>query len=365
MNILLLIKGLGRGGAEQIVVSSARLGDSSRFAYSVAYLLPWKNAFVRELKEAGVPVTCLDRGKEFSWLRDLRRLVAQGGIDLVHAHTPVPAIGARLFLPSSVPIVYTEHNVWERYHRATYWGNLLTYGRNRHVFAVSEHVRSSVRYPSGVRFLPMPIVETLYHGPDPAAVSAVASDGDPRLEFGIPPGAPVVGTVANLKRHKGYEYLLSAAVEVRRALPDTRFILVGTGPLEHDLRRLAERLGIDDAIIFTGFRDDAVRIASCFDVFVLASIQEGLSVALIEAMSLGKPAVVTRVGGLPEVVEDGKQGFVVPASDPGSLASRVVTLLRDRRLLEAFGTEARLRAGEFQMVNAVKRIETVYRELLR
>jgi glycosyltransferase involved in cell wall biosynthesis len=363
-NILLLIKGLGRGGAEQILVSSARLGDWSRFAYSVAYLLPWKNAFVRELEDAGVPVTCLDEGKDFRWMGDLRRLVVEGGIDLVHAHSPLPAIGARLSLRSSVPIVYTEHNDWERYNRSTYWGNLLTYRRNRHVFAVSEHVRSSVQYPSGLRFLRMPIVETLYHGPDPVTVSAATSDGDPRLEFRIPPGAPVVGTVANLKRHKGHEYLLSAAVEIRRILPDTRFILVGTGPLEHDLKRLAERLGIGDAIIFTGFREDAVRIASCFDVFVLASIQEGLSIALIEAMLLGKPAVVTRVGGLPEVVEDGRQGFVVPASDPGALASRIVTLLRDRRLLDAFGTEARRRAGEFQIVNAVKRIETVYEELL-
>ena len=174
----------------------------------------------------------------------------------------------------------------------------------------------------------------------------------------------MIGSIGNLKRHKGHEHFLRAAVEVRRLFPESRFILVGTGPLERELKSLAKYLGVSESMIFTGYREDAVRIASCFDVFVLASIHEGLSIALIEAMALGKPAVVTSVGGLPEVVEDGKQGFIVPPADPGSLANRVVTLLRDRQLLNAFGAEAHRRAQQFDMLNAVQRIETVYEELL-
>src|SRR5262245_59599939 len=131
-NILLLIKGLGRGGAEQIVVSSARFGDRSRFRYRVAYLLPTKSAFVGELERDGIPVTCLKGGTGLALAGGLRKLVADQGVDLVHVHSPVVAIPARLGLSSSTPIVYTEHNVWERYRRATYWGNLLTYGRNRY-----------------------------------------------------------------------------------------------------------------------------------------------------------------------------------------------------------------------------------------
>jgi glycosyltransferase involved in cell wall biosynthesis len=263
-----------------------------------------------------------------------------------------------------MPIVYTEHNLWERYHRATYWGNLLTYPRNDHVFAVSNHVRDSVVYPKPFSILSMPAIETLYHGPDPEDLAAVSRQPvDAREELGIPKDAPVVGTVANLKPHKGHEQLLRAAVEVRRSVPDARFVLVGQGPIERRLRDRTRVLGIEDAVIFTGYREDALQVMQMFDVFVLSSVQEGLAIALIEAMALGKPAVVTRVGGLPEVVEDGEEGFVVPPSDPRALARAIIAVLQDRALSDSFSVAARRRADTFKIENAVRRIEDVYAEL--
>ena len=365
-NILLLIKGLGRGGAEQILVSCARYGDTSRFRYEVAYLLPWKDAFVGSLRKAGVDSWCLDGARGAAWSVRLRTLVRDHDIDLVHVHSPLPAVGARLALPLRKPIVYTEHNLWKRYHPATYWANLLTYPRNNHVFAVSSHVRDAVSYPRPFNFLPMPRIETLYHGPDPAALDAVTSDlsDGAKGDFGIPNDAPVIGTVANLKPHKGHDQLLSAAVQVRRSIPEARFVLVGQGPLERELRSRAHALGLDDAVLFTGYREDALRIARIFDVFVLPSVHEGLAIALIEAMALGKPAVVTRVGGLPEVVEDGKSGYIVPPNRPDELARRIVTLLQDGVLRESFATAARQRAMGFSVVSAVHRIEDVYEELI-
>src|SRR5438132_1721930 len=115
-NILLLIKGLGRGGAEQILVSSARYRDPGKFRYDVAYLLPQKDAFVRELEEAGVGARCLQGSRGAAWVRRLHSLVRELDIDLIHLHSPYPAVGARLVLARSLPIVYTEHNLWERYH---------------------------------------------------------------------------------------------------------------------------------------------------------------------------------------------------------------------------------------------------------
>jgi glycosyltransferase involved in cell wall biosynthesis len=284
-------------------------------------------------------------------------------VDLVHVHSPVPAIGARLSVARSIPIVYTEHNVWQRYHWGTRWGNLLTYPRNAHVFAVSDHVRSSIRYPSGLRFREMPAVETLYHGPDQQAFRRDADDGV-RQELGIPVGAPVIGTVANLKPHKGLSYLLRAATIIRDSLPNARFVIVGQGPLERELKSAAHDLDLDDAVIFTGFRDDVGRIVSVFDLFVLPSLHEGLSLALIEAMLLGKPAVVTSVGGLPEVVRDGEDGFIVPSADPEALARQIILLLGDPTLIESFGLQARKRAELFQIGSAIERIEGVYGELL-
>jgi len=363
--ILLLIKTLNRGGAEQLLVSSAPYLDRSRFAYEVAYLLPTYDAMVATLEAAGLPVRCLDGARGVGWIRRLEALVREREVDLVHVHSPYAAIGARIRLQGrSVPrIVYTEHSVWEGYRRATYWGNLLTFPRNDHVFAVSEHVRASLRYPRPLS-LRMPPVETLYHGVDPNRLPSSVEPDDVRRELGIPGGAPVVGCIANFTPQKAHVYLLEAAALLRRRIPDVRLVLVGSGPLEAQVRGSAHRLGLDGAVVFTGSRPDAPRIATCFDVFALSSVQEGLSIGLIEAMALGAPAVVTHAGGLPEVVRDGTEGIVVPPADPGAIADGLETLLGDAALRQRMGEAARRRALQFDIRKTVRRIEEVYGELL-
>ena len=362
--ILILIKGLGRGGAEQILASAAPHLDRSRFDYEVAYLLPWKDALVKDLNDAGVPTRCLDGAEGVAWVGRLRRLVKDERFDLVHAHSPVAASAARVALIGGPPIVYTEHNVWERYHRATYWSNLLTFGRNRHVFAVSDHVRDSIRYPGVMARFGRPVAETLYHGLDRSSIETWAGRNGVREELHIAPDAPVVGTVANFKSHKRLDQLLRAAILVRRYVPDVRFVLVGQGPLEPQLRQLAHTLHLDDTVVFAGFREDAPRVCSTFDVFALSSEHEGLSIALIEALALGKPAVVTDVGGLTEVIEDERQGYIVPVGQPLIFGDRIVRLLEDPALRTRMGAEGRVRAEAFDIRNAVRRMEQVYQEVL-
>lgn len=361
--ILILIKGLGRGGAEQLLASAAPYRDSSRFHYEVAYLLPWKDALAGELERAGVPVQCLEGSRGIGWVARLRALVRQGEFDLVHAHSPVAAAAARAALGRRPRIVYTEHNEWHRYRAATRWANLLTYSRNDHVFCVSRGVLGSVRYPAALRWMGMPPIEALHHGLDPAAVEGWQANGV-RGDLGIPDGAPVVGTIANFKAHKGYHLLMEAAAAVRRDVPDARFVLVGQGPLLEDTRRRAAELGIGDAVVFAGYREDAPRVCAAFDVFAIASLNEGLSIALLEAMALGKPPVVTSVGGIPEVVRDQENGILVPPGDPAALAGGIVRLLSDPVLRSEMGEAARLRAADFDIRLAVRRMEAVYAELL-
>jgi glycosyltransferase involved in cell wall biosynthesis len=363
--ILILIKGLGRGGAEQLLVNAVPHLDRSRFRYEVAYLLATKDALVNDLERQGIGVTCLNSGGGTGWMRRLRTLTRTHQIDLVHAHLPYPAIGARLTLGGRwrPRLVYTEHNVWPSYRPPTYWANLLTFPRNDHVFTVSDQVRASIGYPRAIRWLPLPTVETLYHGLDPRALDLPSSDGV-REELGIPPGAPLVGTVANFRVEKAHADLLRAAALVRRDIPDVRFVLVGQGPLEGQVRREAERLELDGNVIFAGFRTDVARVAAAFDVFALSSRHEGLSIALLEAMALGKPPVVTRVGGLPELVEHSRQGLLVPPADPSALAAGIVTVLRDDDLRTRLGQAARRRAADFDIRVAVRRMEAVYTTLL-
>jgi glycosyltransferase involved in cell wall biosynthesis len=365
--VLLLIKGLGRGGAEQLLVSAAPYLDRSRFEYEVAYLLPWKDAFVGELQHAGLRVHCLEGARGASWIGRLRSLVKKGGFHVVHVHSPYPAIGARLGLSGrgGPRLVYTEHNVWSRYHPATFWANLLTFHRNDHVLAVSDHVKASIRYPRPLRFIRTPPVETRYYGIDSASVAQWGAPDDVRAELGLPEAAPVVGTVANFKVGKGHMQLLDAAAAVRRSVPDVRFVVVGQGVLEPQVRRRATQLGLDGTVTFTGYREDATRIMGAFDLLAIPSQYDGLSIALLEAMSLGKPSVLTRVGGNPEVVEDGEHGLVVPPENPNALAEGIVALLGDSALRGRMGEAARQRARDFDIRAAVRRSEELYEDLLR
>jgi glycosyltransferase involved in cell wall biosynthesis len=364
--VLVLIKGLGRGGAEQLLVSAAPHLDRSRFRYEVAYVLPAKDTLVSELQRHGIAVSCLGGGRGMSWVPRLRALARERRVELVHAHLPYTAIGARVALtgPGRPRLVYTEHNVWQSYQRPTYWANLLSFGRTDHVFTVSHEVRASIRYPRGLGWLPLPPVETLYHGLDPAALERPQRADGVREEFGIPADAPLVGTVANFRHEKGHEFLLRAAELVRQDVPEVRFLLVGQGPLEGQVRREAERLGLGDTVIFTGFREDVPRLTAAIDLFVLSSLHEGLSIALMEAMALGKPPVVTRVGGLPELVRDEEEGLLVPPADPAALAAGIGKLLQDAALRDRLGRTARRRAAQFDIRAAVRRMEEVYAELL-
>ena len=361
--VLIVIKGLGRGGAEQLLLSGVPYLDTASYRYQFAYLLPWKDSLVPELTGAGFAVHCLEGARGPGWAGRLRALVRREGIGLVHVHSPVAAAGVRAVAGRRTRVVYTEHNLWDRYHPATWAANLATFPRNDHVFAVSETVRQSIRYPGPLRLLPMPPLETLHHGLDPAALPIPGRDGV-RAELGIPEDAPVVGSVANFKAAKDHATLLRAAAQVRQAIPSVRFVLVGQGPLEAETRRLAGQLGLDQTVVFAGFRTDATRLMAGFDAFALSSTYEGLPIALIEAMAVGCPAVVTRVGGTPEVVTDGVHGFLVPPRDPAALAAGLTRLLGDRALRDGLGEAAAARAQDFDIRTAVRRMEQVYARLL-
>jgi glycosyltransferase involved in cell wall biosynthesis len=363
--VLWLIKGLGRGGAEQLLVSAAAHRDRDRFRYEAAYVLPWKSALVGELEDAGVVVQCLQGARGIGWASRLRHLVREGGFDVVHVHSPAIAAVARVVLGrGDAAMISTEHNVWERYHRATFWANAVTFPRNDYVFAVSREVERSIAYPAPLRRLRMPPVEALYQGIDLQVVSSASSADGVREEFGIPAGAPIVGTIANFKAAKGHVYLLEAARILLREIPEARFLLVGTGQLEDQIKAQSHAMGLDGRVLFAGFREDAHRLARSFDVYAASSIFEGLSIALLEAMSLGCPAVVTRTGGFPEVVEDGRNGMLVPVKDPAALAKSLTVLLRDEPRRRLMGEAAKRKAAMFDIRTTIARTEQVYQQVI-
>lgn len=360
--VLWLAKGLGLGGSEQLLVNAVAHLDRSRFSVEVAYLLPWKDALVEALEAQDVPVHCLGgrHPADLRWVARLRRLVHAGGFEVVHTHMPYPAIGARLALPAGVALVHTEHNMWDRYRRPTAWGNALTWARNRQVIAVSESVAASIRPPAFGR---VPPVEVVVQGIDlGAAQSGPAARAEARRMLGLGADEAVVGTVGNFTAKKDQAMLLTAFATVVASCPGARLVLVGGGPLEGELRSCAARLGISSSVCFAGVRPDVVQLLPAFDVFALSSRYEGLPIALLEALASGLPVVATTAGGIPEVIEEGRQGFLVDPGDAGAMAYRLIRLIEDPTLRGDMGRSAQVRGAGYDIRPAVVRLQDLYDE---
>ncbi|MDD9370108.1 MAG: glycosyltransferase, partial [Acidimicrobiales bacterium] len=344
------------GGPPRRGGGPARPPPRARSRRAGASLLPWKDAFVAEIEATGTPVHCLNapRPIDLGWLRTLRRIVHEHDIDIVHTHMPLPAAYARLAMPGRRPaFVHTEHNMWSRYRLPTRLANQVTYGRTARAIAVSDQVAATIR--SSVP------VEVIVHGTDPSLV--VTGEGAreaARAALDLPATARVVGTVGNFTAKKDQATLLRAFASLPDAPTDTRLVLVGLGPLEDTLRGLAAELGIADRVVWPGSRDDVFALLPAFDTFVLSSQFEGLPIALLEAMATGVAPVATRVGGIPEVITDGRDGLLVPAGDPGALAAALGKVLDDDELRADLGRQAAVRAGEFDLVHAVRRTEALY-----
>lgn len=364
--VLWLIKGLGWGGAEKLLSLSAPHLDRGRFEYEVGYFLPWKNALVEELRRHDLPVTCFDLphgGAMGGWKRLLRHL-ARRQIDVLHMHLPVPGIVGRVAgkLAGVPALIYTEHNVWPRLHPLTRLVHGASLGWNDRVIAVSDDVRRSIRSRRFERVL------TIRNGIDSFEVRPDETAGrQVRAELGIAPSEFVIGNVANFTPKKNHELLLDAYAQLQRSVPHSRLVLVGQfAGREGHLRLRAEKLAVSDRVVMTGPRSDAVRIVQALDVFAMSSSFEGLPIALLEAMSLGRPAVCTAVGGIPEAVNDGVEGFLVPPGDAAAMALSFARLAADRDLRRSMGLAARARVKrEFDIAATVRRLESVYAEVLQ
>ncbi|QBR91194.1 glycosyltransferase [Nocardioides euryhalodurans] len=326
LRVLWLAKGLGRGGAEMLLVSLARAMDRTDLTIEVAYRLPRKTALVQPLRDAGITVHPLGDGPA-PWPVELRRLLRQRRYDVVHSHAPLVGAAGRLLVRDGTVALHTEHNTWDRYHPATRVVNAATIGRNELVWAVSDQVAESIR-PS--RPLRRPRVEVLLHGVDLATVRRGAdARRHARRRLGIDDARFVFGTVGNLAPKKDHDTMLRAFAKVHRQLPESCLVLIGTGPRLAELRSLATRLGIGDSVRFLGMRDDVPELLPAFDTFVLSSLHEGLSIALIEALGAGVPIVSTAVGGIPQLITNDVDGVLVPPRDVAALERAMVRLAGD------------------------------------
>ncbi len=362
--MLWLIKGLGHGGAESLLVSLAEGADPDLVSYEAAYVLSHKNLLAPALRDAGVPVTDLGsrRGFDLGWLWRLRQLLKRGRFDVVHVHSPYVAGLARLValtVRSRPRLMSTEHNSWQMYRTPTRLLNQLTFRLDDAHIAVSNRALRSI--PERLR----KNCEVIVYGVHTDQIALISKSRDSlRADLGIAPHQVVVCTIANLRREKGYPDLLAAAASVIARNDDALFLAVGQGPLEAEIRAAHAELGLGDRFQLLGFRRDALGILVASDVFVLASLFEGFPIAVMEALAAGKPVVATDAGGVPEVIVDGVEGRVLPTQRPQMLADAILELVENHEL-RAQMSEAAAAKGQFVDIGqAIERTQALYGEVV-
>lgn len=186
-----------------------------------------------------------------------------------------------------------------------------------------------------------------------------------RRELGLPLSARLVAVFSRLNRMKGVQYFLDAAIVLAGRFPDVRFLVVGDGESKKELEEHACRLGLGQRIVFTGFRSDVPDLLSETAISVLPSLSEGASNTLLESMAAGIPVIATRVGGNPEVVEDGVSGLLVPPRDSAAIAAATARLLEDEDLALRLGRAGMRRVSElFSIDGSVHETERLYQRLV-
>ena len=339
-------------------------GEDFEFAYG--YFLPWKDALVEDLRSLDAPVACFGGRSNAGILlraRAVAKELKRWRADVLHCHLPVAGIVGRIAgRMAGVPVVYTEHNKMERYHGLTRRANLATWRWQSHAIAVSQNVADSIRAHTKAD-VPLTTVD---NGVDLHHFEPSTADGSGvRQELGIPQDAPVVGTVAVFRVQKRLDHWLRAAAKIKAAVPDTHFLLVGDGPLRGDVERWIEAEGLSGRAHLPGLQTEVRPYVAAMDVYQMSSQFEGLPIALLEAMSMQRPIVATTVGGIPEVVTDGREGLLVPPDSPDQLAEATSRLLQDPQMRGNLGEAARETVRERYSIDRMQRqLEHIYRQVL-
>jgi glycosyltransferase involved in cell wall biosynthesis len=359
-----------RGGVEEVVVGLLQRLDPSEFRLAIAAPPALLDALAPDL--AGVSLDALAVDAE-SWTRvrqmdRLARFMRRVRPDIVNPHlfrsTAIAAPLARATGIRGVVETYHGREAWRQGAlRGRFVADRLVARLVTRVIAVSRGAAEFLVHGKGY---PADKVVVIPNGRDLTRFAPGQHRDTVRKELGVDRGAPVVGVVGRLETQKGHVYLLDAWPDVARRHPDARLLVVGEGSLCQALMTQARRRGVADSVLFTGFRSDVPRILDAIDVLALPSLHEGMPLTVIEAAAAGCPVVATAVDGTPEVVLDGRTGYLVPPADPPALARALLAVLGDPDAASRMGREAYRWARERFDVNAhVEATARVYREVAR
>lgn len=333
IRILHVTFNMGFGGTEQVIRQLVGNLPPESFHNEIVCIDGFVGDIGQQLSSGGTGIHTLSRGQglDFGLARQLRRIIRQQRIDVVHCHQYTPFFyGWLASLGLRARVVFTEHGRFhpDRHRYKARLINPLMARMTSKLVAISDATREAlVEY----EFMPRSRIDVIYNG-----IQGFKKDYESaarlKHQLGIPASGFVLGTVSRLDPVKNQRMMLRAFQLSQAQCADVWLLMVGDGPDRDMLTDYAHELGVSDRVIFTGFQSEPASYLRAMDVFLLSSHTEGTSMTLLEAMSLGIPSVATAVGGNPEVIEDGYSGLLVPSEDDKSMADAIIRLQRGKGL---------------------------------
>lgn len=366
--VLHVIYSLYRGGAERLIETIVLESKGDRYRHLVCSLTGGGD-LVQKIEQAGGKVFLLGKKHrgDVSAFSKLARLIRRERIDLLHLHGAPGAFWGTLAVSLgriAVPIVRTEHRPYLPEHMPGPYRLLYAYltKRTNRVICVSESVRDTYvkRFPDlGERHITIPnSIRT-------AEFENIPPKSECRSRFALPTSGRIIGTMGRLVPIKNHAMLIEALLRIRSTVPDTHVAILGEGELRDFLVARAADLGLRENVSIVDPTPDIPHFLGALDLFVLSSDSEGLPLTILEAQAAGLAVVATSVGGIPEVIEHGVNGYTVPPGLVEPFADRVAELLRNPEAAKQMGDTGRNmvreRHGAGKMVS---RIESVYDTVL-
>ena len=357
------------GGAGRLLLHLFRHFDKDVF--EVTAVVPKGSDLVPRIKDCGIPVIETEHGRDASHdrggIQELCGIMRRVKPHIVHTHSSLDA-KITAYLCGVKCRIYTRHSVFDPPKKLTTFpgkqiAGLVNNTLATRIIAVAQ-AAADILTATGVKDEKITVI---LNGVEPLTASPAEERAALREKLGFAEGDFVCGISARMEPYKGHSYLVQTAKAVCALRPEAKFLVMGTGTSYEETVRLANEAGLDGKMVFTGFVTDVVPYYSIMDLSLNCSWgTEATSLALIEAMSLGLPAVVTSFGGNPGVIEDGMNGFLVPEKDSAAMAEAIVRIMNDKELYAQLSAGAKKRFGEKFTARAMtEQLENVYKEECR
>lgn len=367
VNVMQVARSMNLAGAQQVAFNLA--AGLNRSQYHVSICAMGTGKLMDKAKEKGIETVVfdLDSLPRIKLLWRMMRLVKSQKIDIIHSHDFQANLYAFLVAKlTRIPVfIATQHGQYEyilKKKKRVLMHQLMAKHTDTMTVVCKAMKRNLIEHLG----VPSNKIKVIYNGIDSSVFDIKFDNTEKIRELGLKAGAPVVGTVANLRPVKGYNYLLEAVAHVLEQIPSTIFLIIGEGPLRAKLENQSREIGISQNVLFLGRRKDIPSLLKIMDVFVLPSLSEALSIATLEAMAARIAVITTAVGGNPEVVSDGQTGLLVAPKDPPALAQAIIRLLKNPKLAREMGMAGRKRVEDkFSLPIMLEKTAQLYEELLR